>query len=165
MVSGSRAIVFKSSITVIDTWLTSPYELQALADGCNLLVLSTTPDALAIDALLQTLDLLMSLGSDRYRILLTMVHPKPVNIAQQARAALSEFPLFDPEIRRLITYEEASLMGVLVYQVKELHKICDCVAPRFVRPRRGRRAALTSTHFVYADHKMTVLRIKESESE
>ena len=60
MVSGSRAIIFKSSITVIDTWLTSPYELQALADGCNLLVLPTTPDALAIDALRQTLDLLMS---------------------------------------------------------------------------------------------------------
>ena len=94
-------------------------ELQALADGCNLLVLPTTPDALAIDALLQTLDLLMSLGSDRYRILLTMVHPKPVKMAQQARAALSELPLFNPEIRRLIAYEKASLMGVPVYQVKD----------------------------------------------
>ena len=61
----------------------------------------------------------MSLGSDRYRILLTMVHPKPVKMAQQARAALSELPLFDPEIRRLIAYEKASLMGVPVYQVKD----------------------------------------------
>ncbi|MDJ0904005.1 MAG: ParA family protein [Xenococcus sp. MO_188.B8] len=94
-------------------------ELQALANGCNLLVLPTTPDALAIDALLQTLDLLMSLGSDRYRILLTMIHPKPVKMAQQARAALSELPLFDTEIRRLIAYEKASLMGVPVYQVKD----------------------------------------------
>jgi len=33
-------------------------ELQALADGCNLLVLPTTPDALAIDALIQTVDIL-----------------------------------------------------------------------------------------------------------
>ncbi len=94
-------------------------ELQALADGCNLLVLPTSPDALAIDALLQTLDLLMSLENDRYRILLTMVHPKPVKMAQQARAALSELPLFDTEIRRLIAYEKASLMGVPVYQVKD----------------------------------------------
>ena len=94
-------------------------ELQALADGCNLLVLPTTPDALAIDALLQTLDLLMSLGSDRYRILLTMVHPKPIKMAQQARAALSELPLFYTEIRWLIAYEKASLMGVPVYQVKD----------------------------------------------
>ena len=94
-------------------------ELQALADGCNLLVLPTSPDALAIDALLQTLDLLMSLENDRYRILLTMVHPKPVKMAQQARAALSELPLFDTEIRRLIAYEKASLLGVPVYQVKD----------------------------------------------
>lgn len=44
-------------------------ELEALADGCNLLVLPTSPDALAIDALLQTVDLLGELSSDRYRIL------------------------------------------------------------------------------------------------
>jgi chromosome partitioning protein len=94
-------------------------ELQALADGCNLLVLPTTPDALAIDALLQTVDLLQDKISDRYRILMTMVHPKPVKMAEQARNALSELPLFDTEIRRLIAYEKASLMGVPVYQVKD----------------------------------------------
>ena len=105
---------------VIDTAARpSEDELQALADGCNLLVLPTTPDALAVDALLQTVDLLLTLGSDRYRILLTMVHPKPVKMAQQARAALSELPLFDTEIRRLIAYEKASLMGVPVYEVKD----------------------------------------------
>ena len=94
-------------------------ELEALVDGCNLLVLPTTPDALAIDALLQTVDLLTELESDRYRILLTMVHPKPVKMAQQARVALAEVPLFDTEIRRLIAYEKASLMGVPVYEVKD----------------------------------------------
>ncbi|MGK7938133.1 MAG: ParA family protein [Xenococcaceae cyanobacterium] len=94
-------------------------ELKALADGCNLLVLPTTPDALAIDALMQTVDLLLSLGSESYRILLTMVHPKPVKMAEQARTALSELPLFNTEIRRLIAYEKASLMGVPVYQVKD----------------------------------------------
>lgn len=94
-------------------------ELEALADGCNLLVLPTTPDALAIDALLQTVDLLHDLANDRYRILLTMVHPKPVKMAQQAREALLGLPLFDSEIRRLIAYEKASLQGVPVYQVKD----------------------------------------------
>lgn len=93
-------------------------ELEALADGCNLLVLPTTPDALAIDALLQTVDVLQALGSSRYRILLTMVHPKPVKMAQQAREALSELPLFKRNIRRLICYEKASLQGIPVYQVK-----------------------------------------------
>jgi chromosome partitioning protein len=94
-------------------------ELEALADGCNLLVLPTTPDALAIDALLQTVDLLQDLGSDRYRILLTMVHPKPVKMAAQARAALFELPMFKKDIRRLICYEKASLEGVPVYEVKD----------------------------------------------
>lgn len=94
-------------------------ELEALADGCNLLVLPTTPDALAIDALMQTVDLLHKLGSDRYRILLTMVHPKPVKMAALAREALSELPLFKAEIRRLIAYEKASLQGIPVYQVKD----------------------------------------------
>jgi chromosome partitioning protein len=94
-------------------------ELEALADGCNLLVLPTTPDALAIDALMQTVDLLQALGSDRYRILLTMVHPKPVKTAAQARAALSELPLFKRDIRRYICYEKASLEGVPVYEVKD----------------------------------------------
>lgn len=96
-------------------------DLEALADGCNLLVLPTTPDALAIDALMQTVDLLQSLGSERYKILLTMIHPKPVKMADQARAALldAELPLFKSNIRRLICYEKASLEGVPVYEVKD----------------------------------------------
>jgi chromosome partitioning protein len=81
--------------------------------------LPTSPDALAVDALLQTIDLLQELESDRYRILLTMVHPKPVKMAEQARAALAGVPLFDTEIRRLIAYEKAALMGVPVYEVKD----------------------------------------------
>ena len=52
---------------VIDTAARpSREDLEALADGCNLLVLLTTPDALAMDALLQTVDTLKALGSDRY---------------------------------------------------------------------------------------------------
>jgi chromosome partitioning protein len=94
------------------------HELEALADGCDLLVLPTSPDALSIDAMLQTVDLLETLGADRYRILLTMVHPKPVKSGEAARAALGDFPLFKRDIRRLICYEKASLEGVPVYEVK-----------------------------------------------
>lgn len=82
-------------------------------------MLPTTPDALALDALLQTVDLLKSLGSDRYRILLTMVHPKPVKMGQMAREALGDFPLFRKDIRRYLCYEKASLEGVPVYKVKD----------------------------------------------
>ena len=94
-------------------------DLEALVDGCELLVLPTTPDALAIDAMLQTVDLLQQMGSDRYRILLTMIHPKPVKMAQMAREALSGLPLFNQGIRRLIAYEKASLNGVPVNKVRD----------------------------------------------
>ena len=93
-------------------------ELRALVDGCDLLVLPTTPDALAIDAVLQTVDLLQEFGSDDYRVLLTMVHPRPVKMAEQARAALSDLPLFAGQIRRLIAYEKAALQGCPVFNVK-----------------------------------------------
>jgi chromosome partitioning protein len=92
-------------------------ELEALVEGCDLLILPTTPDALAIDALLQTVDLFQKTGGD-YRVLLTMVHPPPVKTADMARQALQEagLKLFDSEIRRYIAYEKASLMGVPVYK-------------------------------------------------
>lgn len=49
-----------------------------------------------------------------------MMHPRPVKMAEQAtRAALSEVPLFDTEIRRLIAYEKAALVGVPVYAVND----------------------------------------------
>ncbi|KYC39595.1 chromosome partitioning protein ParA [Scytonema hofmannii PCC 7110] len=73
---------------VIDTAARpSREDLEALADGCNLLVLPTTPDALAMDALLQTVDTLKTLGSDRYRVLLTIIPPAPRQTGQQAREA------------------------------------------------------------------------------
>ncbi|NEQ29860.1 MAG: ParA family protein [Leptolyngbya sp. SIO4C5] len=93
-------------------------ELEALADGCELLVLPTTPAALDIDAMLQTIDLLQELGSEQYRILLTMVRSRPVKTAEQAREALERLPLFRQDIRNLIAYEKASLEGVPVYAVK-----------------------------------------------
>jgi chromosome partitioning protein len=102
---------------VIDTAARpSREDLEALADGCNLLVLPTTPDALAMDALLQTVDTLKSLGSDRYRILLTIIPPKPRKTGEQAREALEELPIFKQGIRRFAAYEVAALQGVPVYK-------------------------------------------------
>lgn len=96
-------------------------EIEALADGCDLLILPTTPDALAIDALLQTVDLLQTLGNGCFKILLTQVHPKPVTMAQQARKALegAGLPIFSGQIRRLIAYEKATLAGLPVNKVRD----------------------------------------------
>lgn len=94
-------------------------DLQALADGCNLLVLPTTPDALSMDALLQTVDLLHTLGSDRYRILLTIIPPKPRKTGDLAREAMAGLPLFKHGIRRFAAYEKAALEGKPVYEVSD----------------------------------------------
>jgi len=105
---------------VIDTAARpSREDLEALADGCNLLILPTTPDALALHALLQTVDTLKSLDSDRFRILLTIIPPKPRRTGEQARAALQELPLFKQGIRRFAAYEKAALEGLPVYQVSD----------------------------------------------
>ncbi len=106
---------------VIDTAARpSREDLEALADGCNLLVLPTTPDALAMDALLQTVDTLKILGS-RYRVLLTIIPPAPRQTGQQAREALEAegIPLFKQGIRRFAAYEKAALEGRPVYEVKD----------------------------------------------
>jgi chromosome partitioning protein len=105
---------------VIDTAARpSREDLQALADGCNLLVLPTTPDALSMDALLQTVDLLHTLGSDRYRILLTIIPPKPRKTGDLAREAMQGLPLFTQGIRRFAAYEKAALEGRPVYEVSD----------------------------------------------
>ncbi|WP_320073239.1 ParA family protein [Nostoc sp. MG11] len=63
---------------VIDTAARpSQEDLEALADGCNLLILPTTPDALAMDALLQTVGTLKSLGSDRLSCVAYNYSPSP----------------------------------------------------------------------------------------
>ena len=106
---------------VIDTQARpSREDLEALIGGCDLLVSPTTPDALSLDALTLTVDVLNDLGTDRYRILLTMVPPKPSRDGEEARALLTEarLPLFAGSIRRLSAFQKAALLGQPVSSVK-----------------------------------------------
>ncbi len=91
-------------------------ELETLAKGCDFLVMPTSPDALAIEALLQTVDALEGLES--YGVLITMVDSRKRTTASQARAALVNLniPVFKQDIRRLTAYEKAALLGVPVYE-------------------------------------------------
>ena len=50
-------------------------DLEALVAGCDHLIIPTTPDALALDALVQTVGALEALGATNYRVLLTIVPP------------------------------------------------------------------------------------------
>lgn len=94
-------------------------DLEALVDGCDLLIIPTTPDILSIDATLETVVMLDALQCDRYRILLTIVPPAPRKTGAQAREALAELPLFARSIREFAAYEKAALEGVVVHQVKD----------------------------------------------
>lgn len=106
---------------VIDTQARPTREdLEALAGGCDLLIIPTTPDALSLDALTLTVDVLKELGTERYRILLTMIPPKPSRDGAEARAMLEEasLPVFSGSIRRLSAFQKAALLGVPVSAVK-----------------------------------------------
>lgn len=90
-------------------------ELEALAEGCDLLVLPSTPDALALEALLATVDNLHNLTA--YGVVLTMVDSRKKGTALQAKETLKRLsiPVFNQMIRRLTAYEKAALAGVPVY--------------------------------------------------
>lgn len=97
----------------------APDELKTIAEGCDLLVLPTSPDALALGATLQMVDFLKSLQTN-YKILLTLIPPYPNRTGEDARAALSraELPIFKSGIRRLAVFSRAALEGVPVNQIK-----------------------------------------------
>jgi len=96
-------------------------DLKALAEGADLLIIPTTPDALSLDALRQTITALTSLGSERFRILITMVPPKPSRDGDEARAMLGAagLPIFEGQIRRLAAFQKAALAGVPVHAVPD----------------------------------------------
>lgn len=96
-------------------------DLKSLVEGCDFLVIPSTPDALSLDAMMQTVAALKTLGADTYKILLTVIPPKPSTDGQQAREMLTgqELPLFNGSIRRLAAFQKAALQGVPVYDVSD----------------------------------------------
>jgi chromosome partitioning protein len=102
-------------------------DFKDLANNCDLLVVPAVPESVATDGLIHTLSKLRSLQSQKYRVLLTMVPPKPRTEGQQLRATLTEqrIPVFEAEIPRLAAFEKAAADGIPVYSVKE-----DRNAPR-----------------------------------
>jgi chromosome partitioning protein len=92
-------------------------ELATLAGGCDVLVIPTSPDALAMGAMLQ---MFSHLTGQTFKVLLTLVPPKPSNRGAEARAAIesAKLPLFDAEIRYFDAFKKAAEQGIPVNQVK-----------------------------------------------
>ncbi|GAB4181422.1 MAG: ParA family protein [Coleofasciculaceae cyanobacterium] len=100
---------------VIDTQARPSHEeLKDLAEGCDLMILPTTPKALDMDAVNKTVELLEGLNAT-YKILLTQVPPRS-SAARNARKSLEELglPVFAAEIPRLVAFERAPVRGILV---------------------------------------------------
>ena len=123
VVDEKQAVKFARSYEhiIIDTPARpEPDELKTIASGCDLLVLPTTPDALALGATLQMVDALHQLKTN-YKILLTLIPPHPNKTGDDARKAISKasLPIFNTGIRRLAVFQKAALSGMPVNQVKD----------------------------------------------
>lgn len=124
VVDERQAIRFAKSFQhiVIDTAARPTQEdLKTLVGGCDLLVIPTTPDALALSALRLTIKALNQLGTSCYKILLTMIAPYPNKDGEEARLTLKEvkLPLFNKGISRLVAFQKAALSGVIVREVND----------------------------------------------
>jgi chromosome partitioning protein len=107
---------------VIDTEASAEEEeMKEIVDGCDLLVLPTTPDSLSLDALIQTVELLKKLKSEKYCVLLTRIHPPPRREGDEAREVLAQlgFPTFQGKIREAVVFQKAANQGILVRDVKD----------------------------------------------
>jgi chromosome partitioning protein len=107
---------------VIDTQARPDEEdLKDLVDGCDILILPSTPDVLSLDALMQTVHLMKVLGSGQYRVLLTRVPPPPRKDGDDAREMLAAagFPLFKGRVRELVAFQKAALEGLVVSDVSD----------------------------------------------
>lgn len=107
---------------VIDTKARPDEEdLRALALGCHLLVIPCTPDPLSLKALGLTVTALKTIGADRYRVLLTVVPPRPSRDGDDAREMIQQMglPLFRASIPRLVAFQRAVLEGITVAGLKD----------------------------------------------
>ena len=107
---------------VIDTEARpSEEDVATLVEGCDLLVLPTTPDVLALDALGLTIESLEKIGAKNYKVLLTIVPPRPSHDADEARAMLqsSGIPVFKSQISRRVAFQKAALAGFIVSEIKD----------------------------------------------
>jgi chromosome partitioning protein len=96
-------------------------DLKTLAEGCDLLILPCVPDVLSLEAMMLTVETLKKLNSDSYKVLLTIVPPKPNRDGDEARKSLlkADLPLFNSSIRRFQAYKKAALLGVSVDKVND----------------------------------------------
>ena len=92
-------------------------DLKELADSSNFIIIPATPDALGLQGARQTVEKL-NRASNRtpFKILLTIVPPKPNRDGPEAMAYLEEqsLPHFKCSIPRLVAFQRSVIEGVTV---------------------------------------------------
>lgn len=107
---------------VVDTQARpKPDELEDLVEGCDLLIVPTTPDPLSLEGMMLTISTLKRFHAENYRVLLTIVPPEPIPEGKIARQELEAagIPLFSRSIRRLMAFQRAAADGLVVDQVRD----------------------------------------------
>lgn len=96
-------------------------DLEAAAEGCDLLVVPAIPSALDTDGLGQTVRALQEIKAAKFKVLLTRVAPDASRDAAELRELLASIgvPVFVTSIPRLKAFEKAAGAGVIVDQVKD----------------------------------------------
>jgi len=79
----------------------SKEDLEILAGGCDQLIIPLTPDALSLDTLFSFTDSLKQLGAVEFKILLTIVPPKPATDGIFVRRTLEDSGFRPAEFSRL----------------------------------------------------------------
>lgn len=88
-------------------------DLSELVNGCDLLILPTTPDIVSIRPMISTIQ---ALGKANYKTLISIVPPRPMKDGELAQAELKElgYPVFNAMIRRSVVFTKAATAGLTV---------------------------------------------------
>ena len=91
-------------------------ELQDIAQGCDLLIVPTTPNPLDLDVTMKTVNLLEQLNCRHYKVLLTRVPPRQTFAIVEIRKSFKSLnvPLFQTQIKQLACIAKSPLFGAIV---------------------------------------------------
>lgn len=94
-------------------------DMKVLTGSCDLLILPCTPDAISLQVLDDTVQGLKKIGAQNFRILLTIIPPRPNRDGEEAHQYIvnAGLPIFAGGIRRLVSFQRAALVGVTVADI------------------------------------------------
>jgi chromosome partitioning protein len=93
-------------------------DLKEMAEGCDLLILPTTPDVISLEPMLE---IARDLGKANYRAMISIVPPAP---SREGETMLEDLrgngvPVFSAMIRRTVGYQKAALAGRTIRDVED----------------------------------------------